>query len=284
MNRFFKTLWLFLIIVSALATVTSAQAALKATAVVSAWDRRSHSYENGNVNIYRDGSWVPFIHELGFDNNLPPTPVCGTLNTKYAGALDFGLYHIDNAPAGALGFMETRRWQLVDCDLNGDGRINNTDLTIPPTPPPDPDVNSRAYGGYFEPLSPSPKDQLVPCDSGNCESEIVTTLSVNLDKDCNGSIDPAYPANVCFFAEAKVPGSSDLSPYWGGNLQARISAGGGEKTVNFNMLDPTAITLVKLAASSGLKEFRNTAISASVFAALLVSLVGTSLYRRKKQI
>jgi hypothetical protein len=172
----------------------------------------------------------------------------------------------------------------VNCDLNGDGRFNNDDMTVLPTPPPDPLLNTRAYGGYFEPLTPSPKDSVVSCGSNNCLDEIVTTLTVNLDKDCDGSIDLTYPTNVCFFAEAKVPTRADGPPYWGGNLQARISAGGGAKTINFNPTGPTAITLLKLAADSGIREVRYTAASAGIFAVLLVSFVGTSLYRRKKQI
>ena len=70
----------------------------------------------------------------------------------------------------------------------------------------------------------------------------------------------------------------------GSSLQARISAGGGDKTVNFNPSGPTAINLVKLAATSGSDEFRNTVIWASTFCMLLISLAATSLYRRKKQV
>jgi hypothetical protein len=286
MNKLYKSLWLLVILLSALATVSSAQAVLKATNVVYAWDRASNRYQNGNVTIYWDDGWVPFIHELNFDNETtnPTNPECGGRSTKYAGALDFGLYHIDDAPAGALGFIETRRWQLVNCDLNGDGRFNNNDLTVWPTPPPNPLINSPAYTGFNELLDPYPlKDILTPCSTGNCLNEIVTTLNVNLDKNCDGVIDSNYPTNVCFFAESHVPTREDGPPYWGGNLQARISAGGGAKTVNFNPTGPTALTLVKLAANSGISELRNTVVSAGIFTVLLISLLGTNLYKRKKQ-
>jgi hypothetical protein len=286
MRKLYKTLWLSLIILSALATISSAQATLKATNVAYAWDRASNRYQNGNVTIYWDGGWVPFLHQLDFDKNLYFPAACGGGSTTYAGKMDFGLYHTDNAPAGASGFLETRRWQLVNCDLNGDGRFNNTDLTVLANP----DPLQPAYGSFSEALDPTPyKDIVTNCTSGNCTNEIVTTLEVNLDKTCNGSKDSNYPTDVCFFAEARVPEKGVAPygnpPYWGGNLQARISVlNGGEKTVNFNPTGPTAITLIKLAAKSGLAEFRNTVASAGAFAVLLVSLVGTSLYRRKKHI
>ena len=125
---------------------------------------------------------------------------------------------------------------------------------------------------------------ITPCSTGNCQDEIVTTLEVNLDTDCDGVIDSNFPPFVCFYAEARVPTRADGPPYWGGPLQARISAGGGDKTVNFNPSGPTAINLVKLAATSGSDEFRNTILWAGTFCMLLIALVATSLYSRKKQI
>ncbi len=275
MRKLVKTLWLILILVSALATISSAQADLKSTNAVYAWDRTANNYQNSNVIIYWDGGWVPFIHELAFDNDLytPTTPTCNGGSTEYGGRMEFGLYHTDNAPAGAKGFQATQNWRLVNCDRNGDGRFNNTDRALLPP------------SGFttYENLAPIYQDVITPCTTGNCLNEIVTTLEVNLDKNCDGNIDAGVPTLVCFYAEASVPTTAD-TPYWGQQLQARISEGGGDKTVNFNPTAPTAITLVKLAAKSGVADFRNTLASAGVFAVLLVSLVGTTLWRRKKQI
>ena len=154
------------------------------------------------------------------------------------------------------------------------GRFNNADLSYAP-------ATSRTT---YATLSPIAKDIPVECTTGNCLYEIVTTLEVNLDTNCDGTIDVGTPDMVCFYAEARVPTRADGPPYWGQQLQARISAGGGDKTVNFNPSGPTAINLVKLAATSGSDEFRNTILWAGTFCMLLIALVATSLYSRKKQI
>jgi len=188
--------------------------------------------------IYWDGSWVPFLHELSFDTDLYSPASCNGGSTQYGGVMEFGLYHIDNAPAGAKGFQETRDWQLVNCDRNANGRFDNGDRDLTP-------------GGFdqLEVLNPVTKDVVTACTTGNCQDEIVTTLEVVLDNDCNGVIDPVYPEFVCFYAEARVPTTADR-PYWQTPLQARISSRGGDKTVNFSAFGPTALYLLAFGASS----------------------------------
>lgn len=221
-----------------------ARADLKATNVAYAWERPSSQFQNSNVTVIWDGGWVPFIHELDFDNDLYGT--CNGTGTRWAGSMDFGLYHTDDAPAGALGFQETRRWSLVDCDRNGDGRFNNTDRS---TTPAEDYYENPSY--FILDLNPDPAEQdvVTPCSTGNCFNEIVTTLNVDLDTDCDGNKDASFPELVCFYAEARVPDTTAPAP-WSGPLQARISVGGGDKTVNFNPEGPNAITLLGLNASS----------------------------------
>jgi hypothetical protein len=61
--------------------------------------------------------------------------------------------------------------------------------------------------------------------------------------------DENIPAGgICFYAETQPPSSSD--PHWDGNLQARISAGGGDKTVNHSVAGPNAVSMVNFSAQS----------------------------------
>ena len=96
---------LLVTIVLALVIVGVASAELKATAVFYAWDAAKNEYLNSQVTLYWDGSWVPFLHELGFDREVVYPPACDVNGdgTTWAGTMDFGLYHTDNAPAGAKG-------------------------------------------------------------------------------------------------------------------------------------------------------------------------------------
>jgi hypothetical protein len=234
-----------------LALTGAAQAGLKATAVVYAWDEVANRFQNSNVIINFDGSWVSFLHELNFDNDVYPTEypeaqlpeACpGGGATQWAGEMEYGLYHTDDAPLGAPGFQESRNWQLVSCDRDGDGDFDNADLSLYP-----PTSVTPYLGGDFQVLS---QDVVVPCTTGNCFDEIVTTMFVNLDVDCDGVInDDIPPGGICFYAEARTPLTG--TPFWGGPLQARISAGGGDKTVNFAPQEvPTAITLASFTATS----------------------------------
>ena len=65
------------------------------------------------------------------------------------------------------------------------------------------------------------------------------------------------------------------SLYWKGNIQGRINAGGGEKTVNFNISGPSAVTLRELKGNGwvGLPL-------AAIVAGLLVFGAAVVIYRR----
>lgn len=240
--------------------VGAASAELKANSVFYAWDSAWNEYRNSQVTIYWDGDWVPFLHELNFDTEPVTCDEYGA-QSRWAGAMDFGLYHIDNAPKDAEGFLETRDWKLVDCDRNGDGSFTAADRV-------------GVSGGYTETLSLSPTSQDVPieCSTGNCAWEIVTTLEINLDTDCDGNKDPNFPEFVCFYAEAQVPKDGPGIVMWSGPLQARITAGGGDKTVSFSPEAPTAVTLLNFGTESeqGYTPSLIVAIALFIMLALLV--------------
>lgn len=239
------------------------------TEVVDAWDIGSNppQYAHSLLILRLDESWVPFWHKLRFDTDLydyaadfpytdqysvtiPYTQAGGCSvtvpisQTPWEGMMDYAQYHVDNNPLGGHGFQQTRNWELVDCDRDGDGDFDGADLKVTP-------AYSRttlaATGSPWIVLLDKDRVDAEEC-GGNCESEIITTLFVTLDADCDGEIDSQfdstlYPAGICFYAEAQAP--PPLAPTWGGNLQARITAGGGDKTVNFHVTagDTTGVTL-----------------------------------------
>ncbi|HUS70907.1 MAG TPA: hypothetical protein VM075_09075 [Anaerolineae bacterium] len=161
--------------------------------------------------------------------------------------MELGLYNVDNAPDGAPGWRESRAWKLVACDRNGDGEFNNADLAVQPM-----DYVLPYTGGTLTVIT---KDQPVGCTTGNCKYEIVTTIFINTDSDCDGNQNTDIPAGgLCFYAEARTPVIEIGSPLlWRGNIQARISTGGGDKTVNFDVKGArvgTAVTLASFTAKS----------------------------------
>lgn len=219
-----------LVLVGLLLAPVAVHAELKANSAVYAWDVAAQKYQNSNVIVYWDGTWVPFVHELGWDRDgFDTSPYGGCGLTPFAGIMEFGLYHTDNAPAGAPGFQETANWKLVDCDRDGDGRFDGDDLAA--QPPQD--------FVLYQDLDPLIQDEIVPCGTGNCQDEIVTTLYINLDTNCDGAIDAGVPTHVCFFAEARTP--LELEVTWEQTLQARVTAGGGDKTVSFAPQGPPAL-------------------------------------------
>ncbi len=266
----------------AFAITQSASADLKQTNVFKGWDRNSLSMENGNVDIFWDGGQVEVYARLGFDTDVYTTQAtdnsaCGTgVGTQYGGRVALGFYHTDNAPAGAAGFTHSEAWSVVDCDFNGDGNYNNQDDKVdlganPPAPLP---VD-------FTVIS---VDQQVNCTTGNCAKEIVTTMFINLDNDCDGSISDenggaGWPAQVCFFARAYSPTLASGPPYWAGPLQARFTVvGGGDKTVNFNPFGPSAITLENLTSRS---DFSTFVVFGGVLVVLLASLIVLAAWRMR---
>jgi hypothetical protein len=198
----------------------SAYADLKATHWVDGWDEVTNSYAHSLNDVTFDGQWVSFLHELDFDNDLyvPTNPAypayaCSpTLTTKWAGVMEFGLYNVDNSPLGAPGWQESRDWQLVACDRNADGKFDNKDQAVQPM-----DYVVPYTGGTLTVIT---KDLQVGCTTGNCEYEIVTTIFINTDSDCDGNQNTDIPAGgLCFYAEAETPVIEVGSPLlWSGNI------------------------------------------------------------------
>jgi hypothetical protein len=269
MMRLFRREYVIAILVSALIVlglglfVTDvAYAELKVTDNVYAWDEVASSYQNSMVVVTFDGHFEPFIHPISFDTDLypqefpPPFPpgaptddACfGTgvnTYTQYAGVMQWGVAHTDNNPAGAPGFVLSRNWKIVDCDRNGDGSVDipGADADFGTTGTEVTEIPQVIFQVLLQ-------DQVVPCSSATCQDEIVTTFYINLDTDCDGDIsDEGYPAHetLCFYAEAQTPNLAT----WGGNPQGRVSAGGGDKTLNFNpQSGTTAVTLSSFAPSA----------------------------------
>jgi len=220
-----------------------------------------------------DGTWVPFCHELNFDNDLW-TDACGPdTSTMWAGNMYYGLYNEDNSPAGAPGFQETRNWELVDCDRDGDGNFTIADLKIQPPTYRVTWATCSTTGTYCRLET---QDVQTPCTTGKCAYEIVTTFFINLDLDCDGNIDNPLPvAGLCFFAESRTPPPPTGGPFWSGPLQARISTVGGDKTVSFKP-QPTVVKLAAFDAAPLGADILVTWETASEFDNL-----GFNLYRRE---
>ena len=253
---------LILVVIGLLVVPVAVQADLKATAVVYAWDMVAARFQNSNVIIPWDGTWIPFLHELNFDTDLWPEPqgcAAGETN-RWAGNMYYGLYHVDDAPLGAPGFQETRKWSVISCDRTGDGQFDNGDLAESPSPYDRPVVYAECTStGTYCRVEELERDVVTDCTTGNCLKEIVTTIRVNLDLDCNNEVDPIFPTDprtgepemLCFFAEARTPTLEQQAglPVWSNPLQARISTVGGDKTVNFSVEQPTAVDLAAFDAA-----------------------------------
>jgi len=264
-----------------------AYADLKAISVVDGWDEKSNQFAHSLNDVTFDGHWVSFLHHLDFDNDLyvPANPaypqyacpLSPTLSTKWAGVMEFGLYHEDNSPAGAPGWQESREWKLVACDRDGDGDFDNKDLAVQPM------TNVVPYTGST--LTVITKDLTTDCTTGNCTYEIVTTIFINTDSDCDGVQNTDIPAGgVCFYAEAETPVIEEGSPLlWGGNIQTRISAGGGDKTVNFHVLGApiTAVTLTSFGTTVMRYGSQPMAVWAAV-ATLGVAAAGLAVWRTRR--
>jgi len=271
-----------------LAAAGIAYADLKAVSVFYGWDEASVKYANSLNEVTFDGRWVSLLHELSFDNDLyTPTlpgdpqyacPAYPTRTTKWAGIMDMGLYHEDTTPVpnGAPGWQESRDWSLVACDRDGDGDFDNRDLAVQPM-----NYVVPHYGGTLQVIS---KDVPTACSSGNCDYEIVTRLFINTDLDCDGNQDPIPAGGVCYYAEARTPVVEVGSPYlWSGNLQARISAGGGDKTVNFhvNGAPVTAVTLTSFTAK--IEDTRLAAMTWPVVVAAVAVVAAGAATRRLRR-
>ena len=220
-----------------LATIGVTSADLKTTNVLEAWDDAQQRWENGFLVINLDGNPEPFYTGLEWDTDQHPD-ACGVgVTTQYAGDALIGLYHTDNAPAGAPGFVSSQTWSLVPCSI------------FPATKYPTPLQTLATCDPATEACSiiGSP-DVITACTTGNCTDEIVTMFHVNLDADCDGAIDPQFdiPGGVCMYWEGIKP---PMSPEpWKGNIQVRFSGNSGEKTINFSVAGPNAVSLSSLGA------------------------------------
>lgn len=258
-----------------------AYAQWKVTEKPSAWDDSLNRWENGNMVMNLNATPEPFYYVFSgeFDTTTVANACPGPLSTQYAGTGAIALGHTDNNPAGAKGFQSTASWSLVKCSAligppqkkfptggdilytctndNGDGDIDRCEIVSK-------DVESGAGCG------------------GECSDEIVTTLKVNLDTDCDGALDAGFSSDVCLYWTAVKPPFPD-PPYWGGNLQTRISSGGGEKTLNFTGLaGPTAVTLRRLAARAASSPFAGVTLMAGMISLAVLAPFGWRLLRRRR--
>jgi hypothetical protein len=227
-----------------------------------ALDEKTNKLESGNMVTSTNYIWLPFMTPLAFDKK-PCDPAVEPLcqNTAWEGSLYYGLYHVDTT--GGAGFQASRNWRLCACDRNGDGLFNNADLQLPflaNTDTSDPDmkysyqpepdylVTHPGLNASFQVLSP--KDIETPCSTGNCATEIITTMYISLDSDGVGGLPPvAEPAGgLCFYAEGRKPLESVVS--WIGNVQARVFSVSGEKTLNFSFEAPTPVIVSSFTAYS----------------------------------
>jgi hypothetical protein len=245
---------MFLVVVGLLLVAGVAQADWKVTNPLRSWDDDfgggAGRWENGNMIMYLDGTAQPFYHEVSgqFDTTLV-TGACGPgLDTRYAGEKIIDLYHVDVGLtlAQANGFLSTANWKLVSCtaveaatkypapgDTLADCTVDNGDAIYDRCEIVGQDTATTTY-----------------CD-GNCAYVIYSEIRINLDTDCDGALDPGFASDVCLYFEAEKPLMSP--PYWSGNIQARLQqpGPGGDKTDNFSILGPNAVTFLGLQAVPG---------------------------------
>ncbi len=267
---------LSLVLVGLLVIPVVVQADLKVTNAAYAWDGVADKFQNSNVVIpWGDGTWIPFLHRLNFDGDMWPeaTLDCPAGTTEWAGVFYYGLYHEDtggdadpdNPPEGPAGWQESQLWSLIDCDRDPDDKWLPGDLSDVMSPYERGTVYADCLpsdqGGTYCVVEENEQDQPVWCGLGNCSWEIVTTVRVNLDLDCDHAIDQPLldlglsPDLVCFYAQARVPTADKVDEWgmWTIPLQARISSGlietAGDKTVSFSFYDPTAVELASFDAA-----------------------------------
>jgi len=274
---------LALVLVGLLVAPIAVQAGLKAVETPYAWDFFRQTFRNSEVLIPWDGTWVPFMEGIPFDAKLftdlvDPDPdvvgdefyVCPDAPagaTPWAGLMVYGLAHEDaDTDPGARGFFESRKWSLVSCDRDGDGSwtVNDLDAMV------DVDGNDLSpyvmrsvlddcdsSAGYCQIVGDS--DRIELCNNqGNCRTEIVTTLLINLDLDCNGAMDddPNIPKDLkgnlmmCFYAEGRTPPPIYQTIPWSIPLQARLGPVGGDKTISFKIQSITAVELAAFDAAA----------------------------------
>ncbi|WP_376697523.1 C25 family cysteine peptidase [Wenzhouxiangella sp. EGI_FJ10305] len=158
--------------------------------------------------------------------------------TPWAGVLRLSVDHIDTGTAPNInGFRETRCWELAVCDRETDGTGDfdkNADHSLTPrykrftiditddapaaVQGACPTENANDDFGYGNPTDSNgfitllARDVVRPCEqSGRCDSKIDTDLYINLDRDCDGTID--YDAS-----QSATESEGNLSLIGNGNL------------------------------------------------------------------
>lgn len=267
--------WLLaLVVVSLLAAPIAVQAELRATSLAYSWDTAMSEFFWGHVTIEWNGSWIPLLQEVYFDQlDRPPAPdepqICAdpTKTTRYAGWIEYGLPYLDNDPDGARGFQESRGWSVVDCDLNGDGSWDDLDLANGPSLPAEAVVLAECSAGSAN-CNILRYDELGACTvetEEHCTSELATKLLISVDTDCDGAIDDGFlnPSTgqlrpLCVYAEALTPLYEAGEVVWTFPLPVRISDKNGSKTL---MLYPAAPTAVELASFRAEPQGRTVLVS-----------------------
>jgi hypothetical protein len=290
-----RKLLVALMVIGLLLVVGVVEAEWTVTNVLRSWDDQQSRWENGNMEMWLDATNQPFHHHFfgpsEFNTDLitdacnPSWPdVVGT-DTRYAGSALIGLYHVDTGGslASPTGFQSTTNWKLVKCSALEPGN---------PTPdkkyPEAADIladcpadNGDVYYERCEILGKDTLDQTTECGAlgtGNCDYEITSTFRVNLDTDCDGALDTGYDDDICLYFEAIKPPFSP--PFWQGNIQARLEAKSGDKTDNFTVRGPTAVTFLSLSAMPNAQAWP-AILGVVVLGAVVVGSV-LMVYRRRK--
>ena len=257
---------LALLLACLLVAPIAVQAELKATSLAYSWDVTADAFEWGHATIEWDGSWIPLLQEIYFDQlDRPPEPdepqICAdpTKTTRYAGWIEYGLPHVDNEPEGARGFQESRNWTLIDCDLNGDGIWDRDDLLVGPfldfDVHPELKLADCTPGGancnILTDLTSDPvyyqdkEDDCTVATEEHCLKELSTMLVISIDTDCDGVVDdPRFTDAValCVYSEVLTPDYEAWEDNWTFPLPVRIMDADGAKTLMLYP-DPTAVEL-----------------------------------------
>jgi hypothetical protein len=310
-----------LVAIGLLLTAGVIYADMKMNNPVRAWDATAAHYTNSLPPMPIDCvTWIPFWYEFAWDNDIFPTdddltaqfytttyemepyPTDACPNdpydpntgygdsTKWASIFEYAVYH-DNPEAGlGYGFITTRNWELVECDRNGDGQwrplgpVSTNDMYFLPAHSRNTIIDDP--GSMDEGFAVLAQNVITGAESvGNAESELITCLFVNLDTNCDGTVDEPFATyinqqgSVCFYAEALVPCPDD--PLWGtGNIQARVSRLGGEVTINFHQEPVTPVELSSFTARW--YEDRSPVLMLGAVAAVLgAAAVGALVWRTR---
>ncbi len=267
---------LALVLVGLLVVPVVVQAELKATSLAYTWDYLAEAWEWGHATIFFDGEWIPLLQEVYFDGldgrDLEPgePDICSDGMTHlYSGWIEYGLPRLDNDPEDARGFRASKDWVLIDCDLNGDGTWDRDDLTVEPEDVGPPLATcSEADGPCQIPLYEGQQypeyvgqpwwdlDMAPPAaTSEHCAHELSTMLIINLDRDCDGAVDPEAAhllavhdmTGLCVYSLAQTPLYGEGETPWSFPLPVRITDADGAKTLMLYP-DPTAIELASFNA------------------------------------